>query len=404
VSKIAHTTSVADNELLNERTLLDRGMADLEKLLDGLQVQPYTGGTPQPANPSFPLADARADKLITIGDPMGGGFSGPVLIEARRTLTPVLLQRQVRTQVEFMRRLNGDAAVLVISAWISPRSRQTLDDLGYGYLDLTGNVSFRLTRPMIRIRLDGARIDPSPATSQHPRLLKGLKAGRLVRALTDVTPPYTATHLADATKLSAAYISRLLESLEDQAIISRRGRAITDVEWNSLLRARAESYDLLKAGTVASFAATQGLDMVLNRIRNQQAHNEPSGRVAVTGPVAAAKVSPITVGGQLILYLEVDPTHPDPQEAIDTFSRSLRLLPSAQGGNVLLLTGDDPVIFTGTRLIDGVPHVALSQLALDSLSGPGRMPAEAEEILDHMSRNMADWRLASLDQWHLQGA
>jgi len=297
----------------------------------------------------------------------------------------------------------------VIGAWISPRSRQTLDGLGYSYLDLTGNVSFRLNRPLIRIRLDGARTDPSPTTSGSPRQLKGLKAGRLVRALIDVMPPYTATELANATRLSLPYVSRLLESLEDQGLITRRGRAVAEVHWDSVLRTRAESYDLLKGRTVAGFVAPQGIDLVLAHIRDLQKRDNvlgpdaPAQRVAVTGPVAAAAVAPITAGGQLILHLEVDKTDPDSQRRRDSFSRALRILPLSHGGDVLILSVDDPVIFTGTRLVDGIPHVALSQLALDSLGGPGRMPAEAEEVLAHMTRNVADWRLASLDRWRLGG-
>jgi hypothetical protein len=50
------------------------------------------------------------------------------------------------------------------------------------------------------------------------------------------------------------------------------------------------------------------------------------------------------------------------------------------------------VVFEGTRELHGVPHVALSQLVLDSLSGPGRMPAEAEKVLEYMIDHESDWR------------
>jgi len=44
------------------------------------------------------------------------------------------------------------------------------------------------------------------------------------------------------------------------------------------------------------------------------------------------------------------------------------------------------------RAVDGIPHVALSQLVLDSLAGPGRMPAEGEAVLTYMSDHTNEWR------------
>jgi hypothetical protein len=54
------------------------------------------------------------------------------------------------------------------------------------------------------------------------------------------------------------------------------------------------------------------------------------------------------------------------------------------------------VVFERPRLIDGVPHVALSQLAIDCLSGPGRMPAEGEAVLDYMVQTENSWRVNRL--------
>jgi hypothetical protein len=66
---------------------------------------------------------------------------------------------------------------------------------------------------------------------------------------------------------------------------------------------------------------------------------------------------------------------------------------------VMLLAPDDPVVFTGVRPVAGTPHVALSQLVLDCLAGPGRMPAEGEELLTVMERQVGSWRLDRLDDW-----
>ncbi|WP_424536490.1 hypothetical protein ACOZ38_42410 [Sphaerisporangium viridialbum] len=110
----------------------------------------------------------------------------------------------------------------------------------------------------------------------------------------------------------------------------------------------------------------------------------------MTGPVAAAAVAPLAIGGQAVLY-----TRGDVQN--DLIAEQ-GLLAVDQGADVLLIEARDPVMFTGLRLIQGLPHVALSQLALDCLSGSGRMPAAGEAVLDHMRDHEKQWRMESLDQ------
>ncbi|MCA1672053.1 MAG: hypothetical protein LC799_07575 [Actinobacteria bacterium] len=45
--------------------------------------------------------------------------------------------------------------------------------------------------------------------------------------------------------------------------------------------------------------------------------------------------------------------------------------------------------------VDGVAIVGLSQLVLDCLSGPGRMPAEGEALIEWMGNHEDDWRRLS---------
>jgi hypothetical protein len=384
----------------SEAELLHEGMGRLRELIGPhLETGLHYVGVPEPANLTGPRDEQKAELLVTVEDPQGGALSVPILVEAKHSITPAQLASQLRPQVELMRRLMGDAAVLIISPWLSPRTRQMLDELGYGYLDLTGNVSFRLNRPAIHLRLDGAQRDPEPAGLRGPSRLRGGKAGRIVRLLIDVSPPYQGIDLARATALSLPYVSRLLDAMREQALVTRRGRVITDVDWAGLLRVRAEARNLLKATTAAAFVAPAGQSSVLAKLRDLTVPAAgPTGTsIAVTGSTAAAAVAPITVGGQLMLY--VHNASQTRESRLEDARRELGLLRGEDGGDVLLLSPDDPVIFTGTRVVDGIPHVALSQLVLDSLAGPGRMPAEGEELLTFMQRDVDRWRLTSIADW-----
>jgi hypothetical protein len=389
-----------------QRDLLDEALERLRELIGpNLEINPHIVGVVEPANLTGPRSDSGADALVTVRDPHGGGYSLPILVEAKQSITPSELETRLRPRVELMRRLNGDAAVLVVAPWLSPRTRQALDDLAYGYLDLTGNVSFRLHRPAIRLRLDGARRDPAPGPERGPSRLRGGKAGRLVRVLVDVRPPYRGVDLSRATGLSLPYVSRLLDTLREQALITRRGRAITDVDWSALLRVRAEARALLKVTAAVPMLAPAGQAAVLERLRDLDDPPAGSdarpllGTVSVTGSAAAAAVAPIAVGGQLMVYVGEPSGPPDREDRIEGVRRALGLLHADREGDVLLLTPDDPVVFTGTRTVDGTPHVALSQLVMDCLAGPGRLPAEGEELLRVMERGVEEWRLSDLADW-----
>jgi hypothetical protein len=71
---------------------------------------------------------------------------------------------------------------------------------------------------------------------------------------------------------------------------------------------------------------------------------------------------------------------------------ALGLKPADAGANVLLLEPKGDFVFDGARLDDGVRYVAPSQAVADLLSGSGRNPAEAEELLSWMRRNEDAWR------------
>jgi DNA-binding transcriptional ArsR family regulator len=376
----------------DEHQLIQEGLQVLRETLGHLDFIPSSG------------QGYLGEGIFHLTGPDRQNVSGPLLIEVKTRLTPAQVM-QIHSRLKRLSCLLQPVSILVITSWASPRSRRLLDELGMNYVDLTGNVSFRLDQPLIRIHLEGAARDPWPRGEDGSRQLKGLKAGRLVRALVDVAPPYTAKELGHATGLSQPYVSRLLETLMEQGLIRREGRQITHVEWVDLLRARAEVYSFLKAPS-AGYVAPQGPDAVLEFLGAALSKGtDLTGRVAVTGPVAAAAVAPLTLGGQLFLYVGPPPQQQaGPVDLADrAVLRRLRLLPQTHGGNVVLVAAQDPVVFTGTRQVRGVLHVALSQLALDCLTGPGRMPAEGEAILTYMKTNSATWRKTNLSDWQLPG-
>lgn len=371
--------------------MLEQGFAQLRRILgQGWEVRPVFRAVPQGQH--APEPGPPGEQLVTIQ--ADNSTYNQVLVEARLSLTPLQAHREFRAKAALMRSLTGSSAVLVIAPWLSPRTREALEELGYYYLDLTGNVSLKLQGVVILTQ--GARHDPGRGGRRPSQHLRGHRAGQLVRVLADASPPYRATELARVSGVSLSYISRLLDALEEEALITREGRVIVDVDWPEMLRLRASQYDLLKVNSYVSMISPQGPQAVLDRLRVDWAKIRGIGHVAVTGTFAARELVPaVAVGGQLMLYVP-----PDPRQAgaLERIASQLGLLRTETGADVVLVRAMNSVVFARTRTVNAIPHVALSQLAIDSLGGTGRMPAEGEALLQYMAQHQSQWRAGNLSQ------
>lgn len=359
---------------LSERDLLEQGIAQLADLLgEGWRVQLQEnekGGV-----------DRGIDALLWVGRP---GHEKVVIVEAKYNLTPLDVKSSVGPQLDLARRYLGDAPALVISRWLSPRTRQVLEAQGLGYLDLTGNVSISIDDPVVRIRTDGDQRDPRPRVRGR-RGLSGPRAGRLVRELVDFREPRRARELAEATGISEGYISRLLELLGEEGLIRRSERVIVKIDWQGLLRARAATHQLMKANHVAPAITRLGLERTLSALRDNKVRHQ----VLATGSFAAQGFAPTAVGGALMLYVPPGP------RVVDEVAQDLGLLRVDQTSvDVFLLQpmSHGAMDRPHPERVNGVPIVGLSQLVLDCLTGPGRLPAEGESLLEWMVSHEGEWR------------
>ncbi|MBD0707108.1 hypothetical protein BU197_01340 [Streptomyces sp. CBMA291] len=312
-----------------------------------------------------------------------------MLVEAKERVTPKEAADRLASTASLVRRVNHYTQLMVVSPWISPLTQDALRSNDINYLDLTGNISLRVGRPAIVIHTQGA--DRAPASHRHRSskpLLTGLRAGRLLRLLADVVPPYRATELAKRAGLSLPYVSKLLDTLEDQLLIQRDGKVVVSVDWQRLLRARAMQTDLLRSANPMGMIAPNGVKAVLHQLEA----TGPGYRreVLITGSYAARSFAPVSVGGQLMLYVQEAP------ENAQAVANELGLMPVPEGAEVLLLHARDSSVWQRPIEIAGRWQVGLSQLAVDCLSGPGRMPAEGEKVLAFMTEHEHAWRKPDL--------
>lgn len=311
------------------------------------------------------------------------GASELVGVEFRQSLGPSAVV-QTGDAITWLREAAPQVdTFLIVAPWLAPATQAALQNRGIAFADATGNVSLALRRLPVVLRAAGAQRSPNPRRAGKVGL-GGTAALRMVRWLADVSPPYTLTEVAEACDLSLGYVSRLTSALSALGLVSRDRAGIKNVEWAELLRERSrQGPPLLRPGGFVPAVARRGLQATYAGLRELGT----SLPILVTGSFAAQSLAPTAEAAQLVLWTD----------DIPRARKALSLLPTKSGGgNVILLQPSDEAVTTRSRIVNGVPHVAVSQLALDCLGGNGRLPAEGEEILAWMARHERRWRVKAL--------
>ena len=315
----------------------------------------------------------RVDLLVEIVSP--SGESTVLAVEIKRTLEP----RGIVQAVDQISRITAGAlpgtVPVVAAAYLSPRARALLCDRRVGYVDTTGNVHIEVSTPGLFISTGGADRDPWPRDHKL-RSLRGRGAARAMRAIVDTPPPCGVRELAQSTGASAATLSRVLELLEREAIVTRVRGAVSTVDWRGAIRRWAEDYDQTDSNTAMTVLEPRGLAALAKKLRATKS------TYAATGAFAAQRFDPIAPARVAAIYVT------DAPRSIDR----LELRETEAGANVVLLEPLDAVVFDRPVDRDGLRCVAPSQLAVDLLTGPGREPSQGEQMLQWMEKNEHVWR------------
>ncbi len=299
------------------------------------------------------------------------GVSARIVVEFKERFTAAQATMSGPRLRQVMDEAEADG-VLIIAPYLSDLARVRIREQGASYIDATGNIWLTLDQPAAWIEARGADRDPAPP-QRGVRSLKGAKAGRLVRALCDWKPPVGVRELARRADVDAGYATRVLRFLGDEDVIRRAtDGAIATVSVPDLLRRWARDYRTRDA----PYLAPRGTGQLFDNLRGY------AGRYAVTGSMAVPKGAELAPSRLLRCYVD-DPT---------ALARSLDLVDTDVGANVVLLRAPDPLVFERTRVESGVVMTALSQCVVDLLTGTGREPNQAETLLTWMEEHESIWR------------
>jgi hypothetical protein len=363
----------------NRRPDVDEPSAErvLQRVAETLRVKlPSTWDVTVEAGPRSPDKSAAVpDAELLLRAPDGSQVTIPV--ETKNRLDPI----DVPSAVYQIRRYRSDGEAdvgMLVAPYLSPSTRDRLAEAGISYADGTANLRLALDRPAVFIETEGANADPWAKNRERKlRSLRGRAAGRVVRALCDLRPPYGVEQLAERASIPIASVARVFGLLEREALITRAPRGpVTEVRWAELIRRWCQDYAFSKSNTNRTYLEPRGLSALLDRLRT------PPLRYAITGSLAASQIAPVTSPRLATLYVA----------DLDDAAQSLELRRAETGGNVLLAEPFDEVAFERTWERDGLMYAALSQVAADLLTGPGRGPAEGEALISWMKGHVDAWR------------
>jgi hypothetical protein len=324
-----------------------------------------------------PGSNQRVDALIELVAP--DGQRATLVVEAKRSLDGRDV-RAVREQLERYIAAFPNAQGLVLARYLSPPVRARLADEGLSYVDATGNLRVNVSSPGLFMSDRGAESDPWRGPGRPRGTLKGEPAAKVVRAVADFAGPWTLRELIEVAKVSTGAAYRVIDYLEREDMARRQpGGRVFIPDWVRVLRRWSDDYGFVRNSRITRWIAPRGLPDLVKRIVS--ASGPPT--YAATGTLAAAEWAAYAPARLAMLYVT----------AADDAAGAWGLRPADAGANVTLAEPEFDVVFERSlKSKDGFKIAAPTQVVVDLMTGPGRSPSEAEELLKWMKRNEQSWR------------
>ena len=322
----------------------------------------------------------RPDYLLKFTAP--NGETGSMAIEAKRIVERRDLASIQRTFERDGDDVDDNVSWVLAARYLSPQVRTELNARGLSYIDATGNMRVSLPSPALYISDRGADSDPWRGAGRPRGTLKGEPAARVVRTLLDYVREWRIKDLVNVAGSSVGATYRVIEYLEKEGLVSGRNEAgeLAVREWPRLLREWSADYNALQSNRVRQYFEPRGVSALLERVVKTETFS-----YAVTGSVAAAEWAPYAPSRSAFIYVS----------NAEAAEKDWGLRRSEANPNVLLIEPKSPkdIVFANTdRRQDGLVLAAPAQVAVDLMNGPGRNPAEAEELLEWMTKNEGKWR------------
>lgn len=321
--------------------------------------------------------DPRIDGLIKLSDADGQSVT---LVAAAKQIVEGRDVAVLREQLEGLAQEQPNGQGLVLARYLSRQVRERLAGAELSYIDATGNVRVEVRRPALYLSDRGADRDPWRGPGRPRGTLKGAPAAKIVRAITDFAGPWRIRELVDVARASTGATYRVVEFLEREGLAVRDESGLVAIpDWAQVLRRWSDDYGFVRNSRSTRWIAPRGLQDLMKRIGDSGEQIQ----YAVSGTLAAAEWAAYAPARLAMIYVA------DAAKAADTWE----LRPADAGANVILAEPEIDVVFErSVTNQESVKVAAPAQVVVDLMTGPGRNPSEAEELLGWMQENEQSWR------------
>lgn len=327
-------------------------------------------------------AGSRNDALIRL---TRKSRTSTFAVEIKKTAEMRDIQNSVN-QIKERSEKNKKLEPMIVQRYLSEPAQRWLREQQISYADATGN--FMLSSPSMNILVmsdSGAKRDPWRLLGRPRSTLKGEPVARIVRSLIENTPPYSLPMISKLSNSSSGVTYRTIDYLDRQNLIelekvftgTRETSKIISVNWLDIIEAWSKEYSFMQSNSVKSYFEPRGIGEIVNNLRKVNPKS-----YAVTGSVAASSYEKYAEAKQIRIY----------SKDVGELVNKLGLREVDSGANVQIAATEYDSVFRGIAQVDGISVVALPQIAVDLLSGPGRNPSEGKAILEWMSANEVSWR------------
>lgn len=270
---------------------------------------------------------------------------------------------------------------LLLARYISEPAQAELKKLAISFADATGNIFISAPESGLLISNTGLQRDPWRKAGRPAATLTGVSTQLVIRALIDLPEPYPMSVLIRESGAARGSAYAAIDMLAAAGFIEREGKGqIMKVNWFALAEAWAAETDFFKANTTYSFIAPRGLDRLIEDLRVV----DPALYVC-TGTIGAAAYKSSAGLFTAMIY----------STNVSDLATKLGLRETGRGANVILARADSDGPFQRTTEFEGLRIAAPSQIYRDLMSGPGRNPEEAKNLLNWMVSNVELWRKSS---------
>lgn len=265
---------------------------------------------------------------------------------------------------------------MVVSSYLSPRSRSICLDHNVAYLDLFGNAHLAFGP----VYIERSVPDKPKSETRALRSLFTPRAGAILRVLLRTpTRAWRVSDLAEAANASLGHVSKVRKALIDREWVEIRKDGLVLVQPDALLKSWRENHRQPTAYYMNGYTVLHGDDLRA-RLSESLKSGPQTPRAICASNSAAQWFAPYVRGDQHSFYTD--------ESGAQVLKRALQLTHAALGANVTLRIPDDETLFEDAA--EPVPGIFCSSPVvtyLDLWNGNDR----DREAADHLAARWFPW-------------